>query len=159
SADSEALDLRAAPRLAAPGRGDVPFCLAFCSVPPDAIDQGREVVDIDAVDDGRFGGLRLVKHDVGLLYFIGRAVPSRSLKRGERRLDALALVFGDQAGKHLPEVRVLGARVDVLPAISLEECRLDRLRLRLADRAAALRREVTRVGFGLGLQNAVHRGD
>jgi hypothetical protein len=26
---------------------------------------------------------------------------ARVLERGERRLDALALVFGDQAGKHL----------------------------------------------------------
>ncbi|MDB5406962.1 MAG: hypothetical protein JWL84_1874, partial [Rhodospirillales bacterium] len=39
------------------------------------------------------------------------------LERGERRLDALALVFGYQAGKHLAEMRVLGARMDVLPAV------------------------------------------
>ncbi|MGZ3362911.1 MAG: hypothetical protein ACXU84_26605, partial [Xanthobacteraceae bacterium] len=43
-------------------------------------------------------------------------------ERSERRLYALALVFADQAGQHLPEVLVLGARVDVLPAVSLEEC-------------------------------------
>src|SRR6266481_5913549 len=65
------------------------------------------------------------------------------LERGECRLNALPLVFGDQAGKHLPEVRVLGARVDVLPAVSLEECGLDRPRLGLVDRAAALRRAVS----------------
>jgi hypothetical protein len=42
------------------------------------------------------------------------------LECGERRLNALALVFSDQAGKHLLEVRVLGARVDILPAVSLD---------------------------------------
>ena len=52
--------------------------------------------------------------------------PSGLLECGERRLNALALVFGDQARKHLPEVRVLGARVDVLPAVSLEESGFDR---------------------------------
>jgi hypothetical protein len=81
------------------------------------------------------------------------------LERGERRLDALALVFGDQAGKYLAEARVLGARVDVLPAVSLDECGLDRPRLDLVDCAAALRREVICVGFGLGLQDSVHRSD
>jgi hypothetical protein len=59
------------------------------------------------------------------------------LERDERRLDALALVFGDQAGQHLAEMRVLGARVAVLPAVSLEECGLDGPRLGLVDRAAA----------------------
>src|SRR5712692_4365232 len=68
------------------------------------------------------------------------------LQRGERRLDALALVFGNQAGQHFPEVRVLGARVDVLPAVGFEECRLDRPRLGLVDRAAAFRREIAGVG-------------
>ena len=56
------------------------------------------------------------------------------LERDERRLDALALVFGDQAGKHLAEMRVLGARMDVLPAVGLEECGADRLQLGLVDR-------------------------
>ena len=55
------------------------------------------------------------------------------MEGGERRLDALALVFGDQAGKHLAEARVLGARVDVLPPVSLDECGLDRLQLGLVD--------------------------
>jgi hypothetical protein len=41
----------------------VPVCLAFWGVPLDAIDQGKQIVDIDAVDDFRFGGLRLGKHD------------------------------------------------------------------------------------------------
>jgi hypothetical protein len=36
------------------------------------------------------------------------------LERGECRLNALAVLFSDQAGQHLAEVRVLGARVDVL---------------------------------------------
>src|SRR6516225_21996 len=63
SADYEVLDLRTAPRLALPGRGDSPVCLAFCGVPPDAVDQGKQVVDIDAVDNVRFDGLSLGNHD------------------------------------------------------------------------------------------------
>jgi hypothetical protein len=77
------------------------------------------------------------------------------MQGGERQPDALALAFGDQAGQHLAEVRVLGARVDVLPAVSLEERGLDPPRLRLVDRTAAFRREVVRVGFRLGSQDAV----
>src|SRR5436305_5171440 len=49
--------------------------------------------------------------------------------------------------------------MDVLPAIGPEKCGLDCARLRLVDRAAARCREVASVGFGLGLQDAVHRGD
>jgi hypothetical protein len=63
SADLEAFDLRTAVGLALPSRGDAPTCLAFCGIPPDAFDQGEQIVDIDAVDDFRFGGLRLGKHD------------------------------------------------------------------------------------------------
>src|SRR3984893_7952533 len=63
SADPEAFDLRTAPGLSLPGRGDPPVCLAFCGVPPDAIDQRKQIVEIDAVDDVRFGGLRLGNHD------------------------------------------------------------------------------------------------
>ena len=58
-----------------------------------------------------------------------------------------------------PKCWCSGARVDVLPAVSLEECGRDRARLGLADRAAALRREIICVGFGLGLQDPVDRGD
>ena len=58
-----------------------------------------------------------------------------------------------------PNCGCCGARVDVLPAVGLEECGLDRPRLGLVDRAAARRREVARVGLGLRLQDAVHRGD
>src|SRR6202011_1708460 len=122
SADLEALDLRTAPRLALPGRGDAPVCLAFCGVPPGAFDQRKQVVKIDAVDDGRFGGLRLGNHDRPPLTRWMVRVRAGLLERGERRLDALALVFGYQAGKHLAEMRVLGARMDVLPAVGLEEC-------------------------------------
>src|SRR5271154_7301491 len=63
AADFEALDLRTASRLALPRRGDAPVCLAFGGVAPDAIDQGKQVVDIDTVDDVRLGGLRLGNHD------------------------------------------------------------------------------------------------
>ena len=49
--------------------------------------------------------------------------------------------------------------MDVLPAVGLEECGRDRPRLGCVDRAIARRREVVCVGFGLGLQDAVHRAD
>src|SRR5262245_46726053 len=75
----------------------------------------------------------------------------------ERRLDALPLAFGDQARKHFSEMRMLGARVNVLPSVGLEESGLDHPPLGIADGAAAFRRKVARVGFGLGLQNAIHR--
>src|SRR4029078_4216416 len=91
--------------------------------------------------------------------WMGVRVRAGLLQRGERRLNALALVFRNQAGKHLPECGVLGARVNVLPAVSFEECGVDRPRLGLADRAAALCREVTCIGFGLGLQESVPCGD
>ena len=81
------------------------------------------------------------------------------MQRGERRLNAVALVFGDQAGKHLAEMRVLGARMDVLPAVGPEEGGLDCLHLGRVDRTAASPREVAGVGFGLNLQDAIHRGD
>src|SRR6516165_2089982 len=61
-------------------------------------------------------------------------------------------------GKHLPELRMLGAGMDVLPAVGLEKRGLDRPRLGLVDRAAALRYEVACVGPGLGLQDAIDRG-
>src|SRR5205085_8634696 len=83
----------------------------------------------------------------------------RLLERGERRLNALALVFGDQAGKHLPEMRVLGTGMDVLPSVSPEERGLDCLCLGRVDRTAAFRCEVAGVGFDLELQDAIHRGD
>jgi len=44
-----------------------------------------------------------------------------------------------------------------LPAVGLEECGLDRPSLRLIDHAAAGCGEIARVGFGLSLQDAVHR--
>src|SRR5882724_8881743 len=62
SADLKTLDLRTAPRLALPCRGDVPVRHAFCRFPPDALDQRKQVVDIDAIDDGGFGSLRLCRH-------------------------------------------------------------------------------------------------
>src|SRR5262249_33106469 len=81
------------------------------------------------------------------------------LKCGERGLNALTLLFGDQAGQHLAEVRMLGARMDVLPPVGLQERSLDRSRLGLVDLPAALCREVARVGLGLALQDSVDRGD
>src|SRR5436853_5305385 len=62
STDFKTLDLRTAPRLPLPGRGDAPVCLALCRVTPDALDQCKQVVDIDAVDHGAFGSLRLCRH-------------------------------------------------------------------------------------------------
>src|SRR5215472_4714885 len=80
-------------------------------------------------------------------------------QRGERRLDTLPLRFGDQAGQHLREMRVPGARVDVLPAIGLEKGGFDRLVLVRLDAAAASAREIARIGRGLLLQDRVDGGD
>src|ERR1700731_4722360 len=52
SADLKALDLRTAPRLALPGCGDAPARFGFCGVLPDALDQGEQIADIDAVTTG-----------------------------------------------------------------------------------------------------------
>jgi gluconate 5-dehydrogenase len=49
--------------------------------------------------------------------------------------------------------------VDVLPTVGLEERCFDCTRLGLVDRAAASCSEVIPVGFGLSLQDTVHRGD
>src|SRR5215469_7035271 len=93
---------------------------------------------------------------VGSLY---RIVPSGLVQRGERGLNALTLLLRDQSRKHLAEVWVLGAGMDVLPPVGFQERGLDRSRLRLAYRPAARSREVAGVGFGLRLQDAVHRRD
>src|SRR5262245_12502601 len=69
------------------------------------------------------------------------------VERGKRRLDALALTLRKQVGKHLAEVRVLGARMDILPPVSLEESGLDRASFRLVNRAAAPAREIAGIGF------------
>ncbi len=61
------------------------------------------------------------------------------MEPGERGPNTLALVFGDEAGKHLPEMRVLGARMDVLPAIGFEERGFDGPGFVLVDGAAAPR--------------------
>jgi hypothetical protein len=62
SADRKALDLRTAPRLALPDGSDAPVCHALCGVPLDALDQAKQVVDIDAIDDVRGRSLRLSTH-------------------------------------------------------------------------------------------------
>src|SRR5262249_16062417 len=62
SADFEARYLRAAARLTLPGRGDAPVRLAVCRVFLDALDEGEQVVDIDAVYDGGLNGLGLSSH-------------------------------------------------------------------------------------------------
>src|SRR5215471_4989278 len=62
SADSEAVDMRSAPRLALPGRCDPPLGLAFRRLVPDALDQTQQVIDIDAVDHPWFRGLSFGKH-------------------------------------------------------------------------------------------------
>ena len=97
--------------LAAPTRADVPVCLGLCRVRLDAIDQGEQVVDIDAVDHVRSGGFRLGDHD-SLLCLSGESC-GKLLDRGECRLNALALLFGDQVGQHFAELRMLNARVDL----------------------------------------------
>ena len=103
AADAETVDLRAAARLALPGRGDAPVGHAFGGVALDAVDQREQVVDIDAVDDVRRGGLhlRLRIHD-GSPSGVELVQVCDYWQRGERGLDALALLFGDQAGQTLP---------------------------------------------------------
>jgi hypothetical protein len=101
----------------------------------------RQFVLPYAVDHSGFGGFRLGVHDRPPL--LGGGEITGLLERAERRLNAQALVFRYQAGKHLAEVRVLGARVDVLPAVSLQEGGPDRSCLGLVDRTAAVCREVT----------------
>ena len=81
------------------------------------------------------------------------------MERGECRPNALALFVGDQAEKDLSEVRMPGARVDVLPPVRPEKGGFDVPGLDFVDRAAARRHEVSGVGCGLGSQDAVHRGD
>src|SRR5579862_8311431 len=81
-----------------------------------------------------------------------------SVQGGERRLDAPTLVVGNQDGEHVAEMAVAGARVDVLPAVGVEERGLDRGGFVVTHGAAAGRREIARVGPGLRLQNAVDRG-
>jgi hypothetical protein len=80
------------------------------------------------------------------------------LQYGERRPNALALVFGGQPGKHPPKCGCCTPEWTYLPSGKPEECGLDRPRLRLVDCVTAFRREVPRVGFGLGLQHAVLDG-
>jgi len=63
AADAEALDFSAAARLALPGRGDTPMGLAFRGIRPDALDQGEQVVEVDAVDDFWSNGVCVAIHD------------------------------------------------------------------------------------------------
>jgi hypothetical protein len=80
-------------------------------------------------------------------------------QRCERGGDPLTLAFGDQARQHLPELRVVGARENVLPAIRLEKRGIDRSCLRVADRATATCGEVSRVCLCLDLKDSVHCTD
>jgi len=74
----------------------------------------------------------------------GTCEPARvgSSERGERRLDALALRVGDQAGHHLSKVRLLSARVDVLPAVRLQVATQ-----RLRNTSASLAQVAETVGY------------
>jgi len=72
---------------------------------------------------------------------------ARLLERGERRLDALTLLFVDEARQHLDELRVLGARVNVLPAVGLEECGLDPVRSCPWTRNSMWRGRIREVGL------------
>ena len=87
----------------------MPASLAFCRLASDAVAQRKQVVDIDAIDDGGFGSLRLCSHDGSPLFGVGLDFTFGLLQRRECLLDALALFFSDQAGQHLAELRMLGA--------------------------------------------------
>src|SRR5215472_6803965 len=63
AAHAKALDLRTAVRLALPGRDDMPLGLALSGIPLDPLNQGKQVVDIDAVDDIRRNGHCVTIHD------------------------------------------------------------------------------------------------
>jgi hypothetical protein len=67
---------------------------------------------------------------VPFLWFVPK-IRMGLLELEERSPNASALVLSDQRRKHLPEVRVLGARMDVLPTISLEQSAFDTLLLAL----------------------------
>ena len=66
AADAEALDFGAAARLRLPGRGDTPMSLTFRGIRPDALDQGEQVVEVDAVDDFWCNGVCVAIHDWSL---------------------------------------------------------------------------------------------
>ena len=82
-----------------------------------------------------------------------------SMQRGERGLDAHGLTFGDEALKHVSEMRMACARVNVLPPVSFEETGFDDPRFRRAECAAAVGLEIARVGGGAPLQQAIDRND
>src|ERR1700731_835388 len=88
SADLKALDLRTAPRLALPGCGDAPARFGFCGVLPDALDQGKQIADIDAVDDRRLPALHFGIHERLLCLVDGKS--SRWIIRAWRALPGCA---------------------------------------------------------------------
>src|SRR5262249_49185847 len=63
-----ALDFRTAVRLALPSRDDMPLGLALSGVPLDPLNQGKQVVNIDAVDDIRRNGHCVTVHDKSPLF-------------------------------------------------------------------------------------------
>src|SRR5215467_2070394 len=63
AAHAEALDFRTAARLALPRRDDMPLGLALRGIPLDPLNQGKQVVDIDAVDGIRRNGHCVTIHD------------------------------------------------------------------------------------------------
>src|SRR5205085_6514718 len=81
------------------------------------------------------------------------------LQTGERALDAVPLCFGGQAGQHLAELRMPGARVDVLPAVRSEERCLDRACLAGSQHSAAMPPKIARVRGGLFSQDPVDGRD
>jgi len=81
------------------------------------------------------------------------------MQRGECRLNALVLAFGDQTGEHLAEIRMASAGVDVLPAVGRKKGGLDRRHLVRLHCSTAIRGEIASIGCRLRLQNSVHCGD
>lgn len=77
----------------------------------------------------------------------------------KRRLDPATLAFGDQVGQYFAELRMLCSRVDVLPAVRLEESVFDFSFLGVIHRAAARWGEVVCIRLGLGLEDAVNGRD
>ena len=157
STDREAVDVRTAPRLALPVHLTRQWVLAFAASPlTPSISANRSSTLMPLTTLGLVVSVLVSQVS---LYWVVVAFGSGLVERGERRLYALALLFVDQAGEHLAEVRVLGAGMDVLPSVGLQKRGLDRARLGLADRPATFGCEVAGVGLGLSLQDTVQRGD
>ena len=120
----ESLDMRAALSLSLPAVGHPPAGLAIGRVVPHAVDEGFQVVHVDAVDDTGFVCFRKCSHCLCLSEGLSESVLP-SAQRVDGSHDPAGLIIGDQPCQDLEEVRVAGAGKDVLVAVCRQETRLD----------------------------------